>query len=58
MLVGPDVADLPLDVFELENEGFAVESLTADHGFTMPDGRLSTKTFGFCCNCCVVCDGP
>lgn len=40
--------DLPMDVFELANEGLVVESLTAGHGTT----QMATS-FGSCiCSCC------
>jgi hypothetical protein len=50
MGVGQSVAlnldDLPMDVFELADQGLAVESLTAGHGTTAPAAT--------CC-CCVSC---
>ncbi|MBB5777011.1 thiomuracin/GE37468 family thiazolyl RiPP peptide [Nonomuraea sp. NPDC051941] len=42
-----DLSDLPMDVFELADDGVAVESLTAGHGMT---------EVGASCNCfCYIC---
>lgn len=45
-----DVHDLPLNVFEVIEQGDSVESLTADHG--MPEAGASTNCFCYiCCSC-------
>ncbi|MGV9377508.1 thiomuracin/GE37468 family thiazolyl RiPP peptide [Nonomuraea sp. NPDC003707] len=42
-----DLSDLPMDVFELADDGVAAESLTAGHGMT---------EVGASCNCfCYIC---
>jgi hypothetical protein len=42
--------DLPMDVFEVVEQGGKVESLTADHG--MPEVGASTNCFCYiCCSC-------
>jgi hypothetical protein len=47
--VALDLDDLPMDVFELTDQGLVVESLTAGHGMTSRHGPF----FGCCiCSCC------
>jgi len=49
-----DLADLPLDVFELADPGLTIESLTAGHG--MPENAASAYT-NFCLCSCSRCSG-
>jgi hypothetical protein len=49
--VALDLDDLPMDVFELVDQGLAVESLTAGHGMTQANGA-SCVTICFCSCCC------
>jgi hypothetical protein len=45
-----DLGDLPMSVFEVEDSGLAVDSLTAGHG--MPEVGASTNCFCYiCCSC-------
>jgi hypothetical protein len=39
---------LPMDVFELADQGLAVESLTAEHGTT----KMAASTGRYCSCCC------
>jgi Thiopeptide-type bacteriocin precursor len=49
--VALDLENLPMDVFELANDGLAVESLTAGHG--MVEANASSNCFCYiCCSCC------
>jgi hypothetical protein len=50
--VALDLDDLPMDVFELANEGLMVESLTAGHGTT----PMAASLPGYC-SCCCCCTG-
>jgi hypothetical protein len=47
-----DLDDLPLDVFELSEQGLVVESLTAGHGMTPVGASPCCSTY--CCSCCSV----
>lgn len=45
-----DVQKLPMNVFEVADQGGIAESLTADHG--MPEVGASTNCFCYiCCSC-------
>ena len=48
--VALDLNDLPLDVFELTEQGLVVESLTAGHGMTPVSASPCCSTY--CCSCC------
>jgi len=48
--VALDLNDLPMDVFELAEEGLVVESLTAGHGMTPVSASPCCSTY--CCSCC------
>ena len=42
--------ELPMDVFELADNGLAVESLTAGHGMTEVGGSCNCFCY-ICCSC-------
>lgn len=45
-----NVSDLPLEIFDVVEQGGSVVSLTADHG--MPEAGASTNCFCYiCCSC-------
>jgi hypothetical protein len=46
-----DLDDLPIDVFELANQGLAVESLTTGHGITKMTASLCPVATSCCCCC-------
>jgi hypothetical protein len=46
--VALDLNDLPMDIFELADQGLAVESLTAGHG-TPASGRARFACLICCC---------
>ncbi|MFP8959105.1 thiomuracin/GE37468 family thiazolyl RiPP peptide [Streptomyces nanhaiensis] len=46
-----DLDDLPLDVFELTDEGLTVQSLTAGHGMGELDASAAGSP-GSCTTCC------
>jgi hypothetical protein len=46
--VALDLDDLPMDVFELVDQGLVVESLTADHYIT----KMGASCSVFCSCCC------
>jgi len=46
-----DLDDLPMDVFELTEQGLVVESLTTGHG-TTPADASSFICSGSICSCC------
>ncbi|EYT51399.1 MULTISPECIES: thiomuracin/GE37468 family thiazolyl RiPP peptide [Kocuria] len=48
-----DLVDLPMDVFELEDQGMDITSLTAGHGMT----EVGASTNCFCYPCCS-CSAP
>jgi hypothetical protein len=53
--VAVDLDNLPIDVFELADQGLEVESLTAGHGITKmaasgPDGSCCIVCFCCCCS--------
>ncbi|SEM92213.1 thiomuracin/GE37468 family thiazolyl RiPP peptide [Nonomuraea pusilla] len=45
-----DLANLPMDVFELADSGLGLESLTAGHGLTETGASTSAL-----CSCSVAC---
>jgi Thiopeptide-type bacteriocin precursor len=47
--VALDLDDLPMDVFELGNQGLEVESLTAGHGITAMGASCPGSCYTFCC---------
>jgi hypothetical protein len=49
--VALDLDDLPIDVFELADQGFPVESLTTGHGGT----TMAASCCLLVCSCCVGC---
>ena len=49
--VALDLDDLPMDVFELANQGLVVESLTAGHGAT----KMTASSGDGTCSCCLSC---
>jgi hypothetical protein len=51
--VALDLDDLPMDVFELANQGLVVESLTAGHGTT----QMLASFGAILCSCCCCCGG-
>lgn len=52
-LVALQLDDLPMDVFELADSGFTVESLTAGHG--MGEMDASCCLCSITCSCCCPC---
>jgi hypothetical protein len=48
--VALDLDDLPMDVFELTDQGIVVESLTTGHGMTPVDA--SACSMCSVCSCC------
>lgn len=51
--VALELSELPMDVFELADEGFMVESLTAGHGMAEMDA--SCCLCSITCSCCCPC---
>ena len=47
-----DLDELPMDVFELTENGFTVESLTAGHGMTEVGASCNCFCY-ICCSCSV-----
>jgi hypothetical protein len=45
--LGFELADLPMDVFDLADSGLEVESLTAGHG--LPENGASATVCSCCC---------
>jgi Thiopeptide-type bacteriocin precursor len=43
-----DLDDLPIDIFELADSGFEIESLTAGHGMTEVGASCSCSAFCAC----------
>jgi hypothetical protein len=54
--VALDLDDLPMDVFELADQGLMVESLTAGHGTTEMAGSCPCSCTCPCSCCCGVTD--
>jgi hypothetical protein len=46
-MVALDLDDLPMDIFELTDQGLTVESLTVGHGMTQMAASCSCP-----CSCC------
>jgi hypothetical protein len=51
-LVALELSELPMDVFELADNGFMVESLTAGHGMAEMDASCCLCSI-FCSCCCL-----
>jgi hypothetical protein len=50
--VALDLDDLPMDIFELTNQGLEVESLNPGHGINQ-----NGTSCGVACSCCCLCPG-
>jgi thiazolylpeptide-type bacteriocin precursor len=48
-----DLEDLAVDVFEIDDSGLAVESLTGGHGMTEVAASCSSLCSSSCCCCSV-----
>jgi hypothetical protein len=50
--VALDLDDLPIDIFELADQGLAVESLTTGHAITKMAAASLCPVACSCCCCC------
>jgi hypothetical protein len=54
-MVALNLDDLPMDVFELADQGMEVESLTAGHGMTQMAASCSPNSSCCCVSCACCC---